>query len=70
MTDLGKIKFFLGIKVSQQSDSIFICQKKYALEVLKRFRMLESHKVNNSIVPGFKLSKDVDGAVIDESYYK
>jgi len=56
--------------VSQQSDSIFICQKKYALEVLKRFRMLESHKVNNSIVPGFKLSKDVDGAVIDESYYK
>jgi hypothetical protein len=70
MTDLGKIKFFLGIKVSQQSDGIFICQRKYALEVLKRFRMLESHEVNSSIVPGFKLSKDVDGAVIDESYYK
>lgn len=45
MTDLGKMKFFLGIEVSQQSKGIFICQRKYALEVLKRFGMMESHEV-------------------------
>ena len=70
MTDMGKMKFFLGIEVSQQNNGIFICQKKYALEILKRFGMLESHEVNSPIVPGSKLSKDADGVAIDESYYK
>jgi hypothetical protein len=70
MTDMGKMKFFLGIEVSQQNDGIFICQKKYALEILKRFGMLESREVNSPIVPGSKLSKDADGVAIDESYYK
>jgi hypothetical protein len=70
MTDLGKMKFFLGIEVSQQGDGIFICQKKYALEILKRFGMIESHEVNSPIVPGSKLSKDADGVAVDESFYK
>ena len=70
MTDLGKMKFCLGIEVLQQPNGIFICQRKYALEVLKRFGILESHEVNSLIVPGSKLSKDVDGVAIDESYYK
>jgi len=70
MTDMRKMKFFLGIEVSQQNDGIFICQKKYALEILKRFGMLESREVNSPIVPGSKLSKDADGVAIDESYYK
>ena len=70
MTDLGKIKFFLGIEVSQQGDCIFISQKKYALEILKRFGMIESCEVNSPIVPGSKLSKDTDGAATDESFYK
>jgi len=70
MTDLGKMKFFLGIEVSQQDDGIFICQKKYVLEILKRFGMIESREVNSPIVPGSKLSKDTDGVAVDESFYK
>jgi hypothetical protein len=70
MTDLGKMKFFLGIEESQQGDGIFICQKKYALEILKRFGMIESREVNSPIVPGSKLSKDADGVAVDESFYK
>jgi len=70
MTDLGKMKFFLGIEVSQQSDGIFICQKKYALEILKQFGMIESCEVNSPIVQGSKLSKDAGGVAVDESFYK
>ena len=70
MTDLGKMKFFLGIEVSQQSDGIFICQKKYALEILKRFGMIENREVSSLIVPGSKLNKDADGVTVDESFYK
>lgn len=30
MTDLGRMKYFLGIEVTQRDDGIFISQKKYA----------------------------------------
>ena len=38
MIDLGMMKYFLGIKVNQSKDVIFIYQTKYANDVLKRFR--------------------------------
>ena len=39
MTDLGEMDFFLGMKIKQIQDQIFICQKKYAKEILRKFRM-------------------------------
>lgn len=70
MTDLGKMRFFLGIEVLQKSDGIYICQRKYALEVLKRFGMLDSNSVGSPIVPGSKISRDGSGKPIDETHYK
>jgi len=37
MTDLSKIKFFLGVEVMQNDEGICVSQKKYALEILERF---------------------------------
>ena len=37
MTDLGMMKYFLGIEVNQSEDGIFICQNKYAKDILKMF---------------------------------
>ena len=54
----------------QQANGIYICQRKYALEVLKRFGMKESNAVMNPMVPGFKAGKIRQGNRIDESYYK
>lgn len=70
MTDLGRMRFFLGIEVLQKSDGIYISQRKYAMEVLKRFSMEESNSVSSPIVPGFKICKDEDGIKVDETYYK
>nr|KYP64078.1 hypothetical protein KK1_018666 [Cajanus cajan] len=39
MSDLGLMTFFLGMEVQQDQDGIFICQKKYAREILKKFLM-------------------------------
>lgn len=39
MTDLGLLHFFLGIEVKQVEGGIFISQKKYAENLLQRFRM-------------------------------
>ena len=70
MSNLGRMRFFLGIEVLQKSDGIYICQRKYALEVLNIFGMLESNSVSSPIVLGFKASKDGDGVTVDETYYK
>lgn len=34
ITDLGRMKYFLGIEVTQNAKGIFICEKKSAREVL------------------------------------
>ncbi|RVW39030.1 Retrovirus-related Pol polyprotein from transposon TNT 1-94 [Vitis vinifera] len=58
MTDLGKMRYFLGLEVLQKSDGIFISQKRYVLEVLNRFGMDKSNSISKPIVPGCKLVKD------------
>lgn len=70
MSDLGKMRYFLGIEVLQQNDGIFISQKKYAMDVLKRFGMEECNAVHNPIVSGFKMTKDEDEVKVDSTYFK
>ena len=50
MNDLGRMRYFLGLEVSQRDDGIFICQKKYAREVLERFNMTSCNAIYNPIV--------------------
>jgi hypothetical protein len=70
MTDLGKMKYFLGVEVLQNSDGIYISQKKYAKDVLERFGMEKSNSVKNPIVPDVKLMKDEEGAKVNATVYK
>lgn len=51
MTDLGKMRYFLGIEVVQKDDGIFICQRKYAAEVIERFGKMNFNPICNPIVP-------------------
>lgn len=46
----GKMRYFLGIEVLQNERGIFICQQKYAREVLARFGMEESNAVGSPIL--------------------
>ena len=39
MTDLGLLTYFLGMEVKQGHDGVFICQKKFTKEILKKFHM-------------------------------
>eukprot|EP00257_Ricinus_communis_P017177 XP_015575557.1 uncharacterized protein LOC107261371 [Ricinus communis] len=70
MSDLGQIKYFLGVEVSQGDQGVFICQRKYTNELLDKFGMLDSNPVRNPIVPGTKLSIEGDGVPVDETQYK
>lgn len=58
MTDLGKMKFFLGVEIYQGDDGIHISQTKYAKEILERFGMENCNSVKNPIVPGTVVDKN------------
>ncbi|RDX88104.1 hypothetical protein CR513_30340, partial [Mucuna pruriens] len=70
MANLRKMRFFLGIEVLQKSGGIFMCQQKYANDVLRKFAMSESKPVKSLIVPGSKINIDVDGVIVDDTYFK
>lgn len=70
MTDLGKMRYFLGLEVLQTPHGIHMSQTKYAAEILKRFEMEECNPVRNPLVPGSKLDLDEGGERVDETLYK
>ncbi|XP_059064288.1 uncharacterized mitochondrial protein AtMg00810-like [Cryptomeria japonica] len=70
MTDLGLMRYFLGIEVHQSSTRIFICQSKYANEILKRFDMLKSKPAPTPVTIGLKLRKEGEGQSVDPTLYK
>jgi hypothetical protein len=70
MSDLGGMRFFLGIEVLQTANGIYICQRKYALDVLKRFGMEDSNVVCSPIVSGSKLHSNEGGVKVNETYFK
>jgi transposase InsO family protein len=70
MTDLGKMRYFLGVEVKQCDQGIFIHQHKYASEILNRFGMESCNQVCSPIVPGCKLVKDEKGKATDATLYK
>lgn len=70
MSDLGRIRYFLGIKVLQRGEGIYICHRKYAMNMLKRFIMDEINLVSNPFVPDFKVYKDADTVKVNSTFYK
>lgn len=71
MTDLGKMKYFLGVEIRQSSNGIHIGQRKYVEEVLKRFGLESCNGVKNPMVPGSnRLTKQEDGKKADATLFK
>ncbi|XP_020263962.1 uncharacterized protein LOC109839911 [Asparagus officinalis] len=70
MTDLGLMTYFLGMEVKQGKNEVFICQKKYAKEILKKFQMEECKTVSTPMNQKEKLSKEDGDDKTDEGYYR
>ena len=70
MTDLGLMFYFLGIEVNQDHDGVFISQKKYTKEILKKFHMEDCKSTSTPMNQNEKFSKDDRGEKVDESQYR
>ena len=70
MSDLGLMKYFLGLEVTQNDQDIFICQHKYATYILQIFKMDKCKPTETPIALGTKLTKNDDGPVGNVTLYK
>jgi hypothetical protein len=70
MKDLGLMHYFLGLEVLQSPKRIFLNQGKYAVEILKRFNMLECKSMNTPMEMKLKLLVDTSSKLIDATLYR
>ncbi|GKB06944.1 retrovirus-related pol polyprotein from transposon TNT 1-94 [Tanacetum coccineum] len=70
MTDIGLMSYYLGIEVKQTDEGIFICQERYAKEILKRFGMDKCNPVGTPIEHKAKPSKHDGGKAVDSTLFK
>nr|GEZ02972.1 hypothetical protein [Tanacetum cinerariifolium] len=58
MTDLGALNYFLGISVTRDSSGMFLSQRKYAIEILKRAQMVSLY-IHDLREPYFSALKQI-----------
>nr|GEW96132.1 retrovirus-related Pol polyprotein from transposon TNT 1-94 [Tanacetum cinerariifolium] len=67
MSMMGQMSFLLGLQVSQNPEGIFINQSKFALEILKEYRMESCDSVDTPMVDPLRLDEDHLGILVDQT---
>ena len=65
MKDLGLMHYFPGLEVWKNSEGIFLKYGKYAIEILKRFDMLEYKSMATPMDSNLKLLADDSSELVD-----
>jgi hypothetical protein len=70
MSMMGKLTFFLGIKVKQTKQGTFVHHAKYTKDLIKKFKMAELKPVSTSMSTATSVGLDEDGEVVHQTEYK
>ena len=70
MKDLDMMHYFLGMEVCQNANGISLGQGKYALEILKWFRMMDCKAMTTPVASNLKLLSDASSETIDATMYR
>ena len=70
MKDLGMMYYFLGLEVWQYPGEIFLNQRKYTVEILKRFGMLDCKATTTLMTTNLNLLNDDTSKTADATLYK
>jgi hypothetical protein len=58
MKDLGLMHYFLGLEVWQKPGEIFLSQSKYAIDILRRFGMMDCKSMTTPMISNLKKLQD------------
>ena len=61
--------YFLGMEVWQNADGIFLGQGKYAVEILKRFRMMDCKAMTTPMASNLKLLSVASSKLVGATMY-
>ncbi|XP_040372840.1 uncharacterized mitochondrial protein AtMg00810-like [Rosa chinensis] len=70
MKDLGSLKYFLGIEVARGSSGIFLCQRKYVLDLLTETGMLGCRPADTPIEQNHKLAEYPNQTLTKKARYQ
>ena len=70
MKDLGLMHYFLGLKVWQSPEGIFLNQGKHVVEILKIFSMLDCKAMVTPMDTNLKLLSDDPSELVDMTQYR
>jgi hypothetical protein len=70
MKDIGLMHYFLGLEVWQSPERIFLNQRKYAVEIIKIFDILECKSINTPMEAKIKILVDTSSELIDTTLYR
>ncbi|KAA3485242.1 hypothetical protein EPI10_007250 [Gossypium australe] len=69
LKDLGELSYFLSIEVSSTTDELFLSQRKYVLDLLKKARMDQAKGSLTPMATSINLSQHVGSAIENDSEY-
>nr|AWW15216.1 putative polyprotein [Leavenworthia alabamica] len=70
MKDLGELKYFLGIEVARNSSGFYLCQRKYALDIISETGLLASKPVSFPLEQNHKLAVSESALLSDPLPYR
>ena len=70
MKYLGMMHYFLSMEVWQNVNGIFLGQGKYAVDILKRFRMMDCKAITTPMALNLKLLSHASSKAVDATMYR
>ena len=70
MKDLDMMHYFISMGVWQNADGIYLRQRKYAMEILNRFKMMECKTMTTPMASNMKLLSVASSESVDATMYR
>lgn len=70
LKDLGPLKYFLGVEFARSKKGIFLCQRKYTLDILSEAGLLGAKPFSTSMVQNHRLAFSISELCVDSSSYR
>jgi len=70
MKDLGVLKYFPGVEVASSPEGFFLCQRKYAVDIINKVGLLGAKPVRLPIDQNHRLALSTSHFLVDPEPYR